>query len=151
MSTHIIQPLNLVEGLNINPIPLEFSQGITTTKWLLAMQAKINEAVLISNEAMAENTAYTDEKYNVVAQEINNLISSLNNGDIIPDGSIGLEKLKADFSAQFIDSIADTVRDVAKFVTFGLNDNGNFIAIIPSSWDNIVFGTDTDGNLILNY
>lgn len=148
---NIVQPINLVDGLNINPISLEFSQGLTTTKWLLAMQAKINEVILIRNEVINEANVYSDTKYNAVSTELNNLLTLLNNGNIIPDGSIGLEKLKADFSQQFTDLVINTVHNAAQFVSFELNDNGHFIAVIPSTWSDIDFSTDTSGNLILNY
>lgn len=151
MPMNIIQPINITDGLNMNPIPLEFTQGMTTTKWLLAMQAKINEVILIRNEVINEANAYSDTKYNLLVVELQNLENLLNSGDIIPDGSIGLEKLKADFSQQFNNMVIDTVHNIAQFVSFGLNDSGYFIAMIPQSWSDIVFSTDTDGNLLLKY
>jgi hypothetical protein len=37
------------QGLNMNPIPMEFSQQMTTTKWLMALLAKIDEVIGFTN------------------------------------------------------------------------------------------------------
>lgn len=37
------------QGLNMNPISLEFSQEMTTTKWLMALLAKIDEVIGFTN------------------------------------------------------------------------------------------------------
>lgn len=146
-----IQQINLLDGLNINPIPLEMGQAMTTTKWLMAIQAKVNEIIIIRNEVLSEANSYTDEKYNQVVNLINQLKTLLNQGDIIPNGSIGLEKLKIDFFNQMNEVVTNMVHDLAKTVWFGINDQGYFYAVIPSDWEQIQFNTNQDGHLILQY
>lgn len=46
----MVEHFNLFSGLNINPIPLEFSNSLTTTEILGALQAKVNELIKILNE-----------------------------------------------------------------------------------------------------
>jgi hypothetical protein len=75
----------------------------------------------------------------------------LNNGNIIPNGSIGLEKLNNDFIGQMSDVVTNMVHGLAKTVWFGINDNGYFYAVIPSDWEQIQFNTTQEGNLILQY
>ena len=54
-------------------------------------------------------------------------------------------------------NLQELVGRIAKFVIFGLDNRGYFIADIPDNWDGIIFSTDTDyssatyGHLILNY
>ena len=54
-------------------------------------------------------------------------------------------------------NLQELVSRIVKFVTFGLDDNGHFIAIIPQSWEFIQFDTNLDSNssdygkLILKY
>jgi len=41
MNNDIIKNVEFLSGLNINPIPLEFTNALTTTKWLCEMQSKL--------------------------------------------------------------------------------------------------------------
>jgi hypothetical protein len=146
-----IDQINLLNGLNLNPIPLEFSQGITTTEWLLSIQSKVNEIIIIRNEVVQDANNFTLQKYEEVKKLIDDLKELLNNGNIIPNGSIGLEKLKSDFFDKIEDVVVNMVHNLAKTVWFGINDNGYFYAVIPSDWEQIQFSTNQDGNLILQY
>lgn len=58
MNNNIINNIDLLNGLNINPIPLEFNQGMTTTKWLLSMQATLT-SISVAVNAWYDNI-YTD-------------------------------------------------------------------------------------------
>jgi hypothetical protein len=146
-----IDTINLLDGLNINPIPLEMGQAMTTTKWLMAIQAKVNEIIILRNDILSEAENYTNIKNNQVIQAIEDLKELLNTGDIIPNGSIGLDKLKSDFLNTMNDVVTNMVHDIAKTVWFGINDNGYFYAVIPSDWQQINFDTTQEGNLILQY
>jgi hypothetical protein len=94
---------------------------------------------------------FTLQKYEEVKKLIDDLQSLLNNGNIIPNGSIGMEKLKSDFFDKIEDVVVNMVHNLAKTVWFGINDNGYFYAVIPSDWEQIKFSTNQDGNLILQY
>ena len=41
------------------------------------------------------------------------------------------------------------IASVAKFVWFGLTDDGYFMAVIPDSWESIQFDTTNEGQLML--
>lgn len=45
MNNEILDRTSLLGGLNLNPIPLEFSQSMTTTKWLLSMDKKLSNII----------------------------------------------------------------------------------------------------------
>jgi hypothetical protein len=143
--------LDLLPNLNTNPIPLEFGQSLTTGEMLASLQAKVNEIIIIRNEVVQDANNYTIEKFNQLQQLINELTTMLNNGNIIPNGSIGLEKLNNDFLGQMGDVVTNMVHNLAKTVWFGINDNGYFYAVIPSDWEQIQFNTTQEGNLILQY
>ena len=71
-----INQVNLFNGLNLNPIPLEFTQGITTTEWLGAMQAKVNELVNAVNSIELD---VTNKCYKKIEDVKSDLLTSLNN------------------------------------------------------------------------
>lgn len=143
--------LNLLPNLSPNPIPLEFGQAMTTRETLDAIQAKVNEMIIIRNEVLQDANNFTIEKFNVMQNLLNELTTMLNNGNIIPNGSIGLEKLTNNFLSQMSDVVTNMVHGLAKTVWFGINDNGYFYAVIPSDWEQIQFNTTQEGNLILQY
>lgn len=45
MNNNIIDKTFLFNGLNLNPIPLEMSQSMTTTKWLMGMEHKLSSII----------------------------------------------------------------------------------------------------------
>jgi hypothetical protein len=146
-----IPNIDLMNGLNINPIPLEFSQEMTTTKMLAAIQAKINQMIDFRNNAVSDAISYTDEecyKINKAFDELKNLINTV---EIIPDGSLGIKKLSEDFLNVVNNKVIDMVKELTTTVWFGINDNGFFYAVIPESWNEITFETDVEGKLILKY
>ena len=147
---NLIPHIDLLNGLNMNPISLEASQSMTTTKWLMAIQAKLNTIIDLSNGTIGTTNNYTDEKFKVLQAEYDNLLKLLNNGDIIPNGSISLSKLEESFFTNLRNIATEYVHKSAKFVTFGLDDNGNFISYIPSTWEDIVFSTSEIGELLLD-
>jgi hypothetical protein len=122
---------------------------MTTTKWLMAIQAKVNKIIDIGNEWEVNANNYTDEAVAVIQKEYDDLMILIKNGDIIADNSIDMSKLKPTFLTDLQDIIIKSVHDATKFVAFGLDKNGYFYADIPETWDEINFSTDSDGNLCL--
>jgi hypothetical protein len=145
-----IDHINLIDGLNLNPISLEAGNDMTTTKWLMAIQSKVNSIIDMGNTWETNANTYADNKASVIQKELDDLIVLLNNGNIIPDGSIDLKKLKTTFISDLQDLILKYVHDSSKFVAFGIDKNGYFFADMPDSWDDIIFSTDTQGCLCLN-
>lgn len=71
-----------------------------------------------------------------------------------------IEKIKkGDYISSYIDGLTQWINDnlvemvsnIAKFVSFGLDDDGYFIAIIPQSWKDIEFSTNEDNRLVLTF
>jgi len=93
MNNNIINNIDFLNGLNINPIPLEFTNALTTTKWLLAMQAKLTEIMVsvngwydtISNDLVNGGVLYqmlidhVDSEFTQQLDTIHTSITSLNN------------------------------------------------------------------------
>lgn len=73
----VLEPIDLFNGLNMNPVPLEFSQSLTTSEWLCAMQAKINEVVKAVNNIENEAEKYTDEQIEQLKAYIEELNKTL--------------------------------------------------------------------------
>lgn len=140
--------INIVDGLNLSPVPLEFSQSLTTTKWLGGIESKINSVIDIINSIDEGNSKYTDEQISIIQGEINQLLQELNKGNIIRDGTIDLKKLKPSFLTDLQHLVLEYIHDAVKFVSFGLQD-GRFIAYIPSSWGDLQFNTDSEGRLTI--
>lgn len=70
------------------------------------------------------------------------------------------DSIKQAFADWMNANALDLVGELTKLVMFSITDDGYFVAYIPESWDDIIFGTsgyDTDvpgynyGHLILSY
>lgn len=144
----MIDHINLLDGLNLNPIPLDFSQQISTTKWLGAIEAKVNSVIDIVNNMENDNNTYTDEQIAKIQKEIDELNRMLLSGEYIKDGSIKVEKLDPSFYKDLQSVVVNYVHEATKFVTFGLQGD-YFIAYMPYSWKDLDFGTTENGELTI--
>jgi hypothetical protein len=151
MAFEPIPYLDLFGGLNIGTIPLEFSQEMTTTKILAAIQAGVNKIVDYRNNAVSDANSYTDEQIKILNDVLTVFQNSLNLGTLVPKGSLTLDKFNADFLTNLNSLIETQLANSAKFVNFGLDDNGYFYADIPDNWNEVNFSSDVEGHLILEY
>jgi hypothetical protein len=138
MFNNQVSNINLIDGLNMNPVPLEASQEMTTTKWLMAIQNKLNDIILVRNEVVNDANSYTDDKIDSLAKSITDLQNLINGSKLIPNQDIQ-------------NFVTTSVSNAIKTVSFGINNDGYFYAVIPSSWNEITFDTNDEGNLILKY
>lgn len=70
-------------------------------------------------------------------QDMSNTIDAIKSGAYLDLYLDGIKK--------YIDNnVQQLVAGIVKYVTFGLNTNGHFVAYIPESWDFIKFSTITD-------
>lgn len=61
-----------------------------------------------------------------------------------------LEQLYLDSLENWIDdNLKEIVPRIAKFVWFGLTDDGYFMAVIPENWKDVQFDTTEEGQLML--
>lgn len=60
----------ILDGLNLNPIPLEFSQSLTTSEFLLVMQRKLTEIVDFLQEFQEALNKDIDENKNYLETEV---------------------------------------------------------------------------------
>ena len=67
-------------------------------------------------------------------QQLKKLVDDLNSGNWSPAFINTLIKW-------YKDNIVDIIGEMVKQVFFGITDDGYFIAYIPESWNDIVFGT----------
>jgi hypothetical protein len=134
----------MFDGLNTSPIPLEFSQEMTTTKMLANIQAKVNSIIDFRNNAVADSNAYTDTQKATLDKSISDLQALLNTRiNNLPNDVNYMQTLYS--------TIINYMGNIAKFASFGIDANGYFFADVPDSWDDITFSSDIDGRLILEY
>lgn len=66
--------------------------------------------------------------------DFHNLYIAITSGNL-PEG------MKEGMKIWMQENALDLVGDLVKMVFFGLTDDGHFVAYIPESWDDIIFGT----------
>lgn len=101
----MIHDINIVNGaFNLNPIPLEFSQTVTTTKWLMCIQSKVNEVVECVNslDSTLTNTSISYTKQEIlrlselINENINEIESSIESLDNVLNNKIDMTKITLD-------------------------------------------------------
>lgn len=148
----MINHIDLINGgLNINPIPFEFSEEMTTTKVLLSMQKSINTIVDIVNNWESSCNEYTDKKISVINDELTKINKYLVNGEKLENGAIKSKHLSSEVTKFINYLVNESIKTSINTITFTLDEKGRLNAYIPSSFSNVIFSTDEQGRLVINY
>ena len=133
-------------------LPLVYDDSLSyyeqLCKILCAMQTLIDDMKSLG-ELTNEHSKLIEELQNKCA-EIEKTLNDVKNGKYV---GLYLDSIKNWIN----DNLICLVAQIAKFVTFGLTDDGYFCAYIPSNWDFLKFDTCMDfsspcyGHLILEY
>lgn len=75
----LIDKIDLFHGLNINPIPLEFSQSLTTTEMLCHMEKTLNQIIEFVNNIKITANEYTDKQITLIKDLIEIKVNALEN------------------------------------------------------------------------
>lgn len=134
-------------------LPLVYDESLSYYEVLAKLTNYVNEMIESVNNLIEAHNSLTKEYADVLVQlqQLQQTIDDMKNGDFIKNGSITLNKLSPDLMNELRMFCTDLITNLVKFVWFGLNDDGYFIAIIPQSWNGILFDTDQEGHLILKY
>lgn len=134
-------------------MPTIYDESLSYYETLEKLINYTNEMITSVNTVITNNNGLNNN-YGGVIQQLNDLktdIEKMKTGFYIKDGSISSSKMDINFYNQLKQYVADTVHEIVQFVWFGLNDDGHFIAIIPSSWSQIIFSTNSNGELTLTF
>lgn len=110
-------PINIYPYLNFNDLNLD---------WIIKHFKEFIEAIKALD-------GYAD-KHEKEIKELLEFERALVNGQIPPEMEKGLIKWCQE-------NTSDIIAAAIKHVFFGIDDNGYFVAYIPDSWSDIIFGT----------
>lgn len=132
-------------------IPTIFDDSLSYLEMVAKLKCVVNDVIKAMNElgtnVVAQNNDIKILKNKI--EELNKKIEEFEKGYTIGDGVIELRMIAEDTLKYFESIIAKKVYESAKFVTFGLTDDGYFCAYIPESWEDVEFDTSENGELIL--
>lgn len=137
-----------MNGLNTNPIPLEFTQALSTSEFLHVLLGYCKE---VAESAETLNDSIYKEftkKFDALAKDLESKIT---------DAKL-LEAYMDKIHEYCTKYLSDMIADSLKYIVFELDDSGHFCAYIPDSWNTkISFDTNVNsesvdyGKLILQY
>lgn len=133
-------------------LPLVYDDSLSYYELLCKVVNYINE--LIHNDQilqeMVESWNYDIDALEKQIEDLQKELDKFANGELIPEYVLALQN--------FIDeNLEGIVGRIVKFVSFGINEEGYFVALIPKTWNFIHFETIVDpnselyGHLILNW
>lgn len=143
-----IEHINLIDGINVQPIPLSAGNEITTTKWLMAIQDKVNNIIDIRNNMLQDANNFTNEQIEKITNNLNIIIEDIKNGNIFEGAVINPSSLGEGFKNMINKQVNMEINKMSKGIFFTLK-NGRFIINVPETWDELKFDTDLEGHLIL--
>ncbi len=132
--------------------PIVYDSSLTYYEILCKVITMLNDMVSGVNGVNTQIEANAGEIGKLKAELviINREIERMKSGDYI---SVYIEALE-----KWLDShLTEYIAKIAKFVTFGLTDDGYFAAYVPDTWDFLKFDTIVDpesenyGCLVLRY
>lgn len=127
-------------------IPLVYEDSLSYYELLGKVVEYINELITNQN-AIKDVLALNGTDIDTLQTDVLLLqteLTNVKNGNYV---SLYLDSLTA-----WIDkNLLTLLKDLGKFVTFGLTNEGYFEISIPDNWTDITFSTDEDGRLTLEY
>lgn len=147
----VFKSVNEVIGWCNLVIPTIFDDSLSYLEMVLKLRKVVNELVAATNQ-LSETAILHKEQIDCIENQIKKLekkISDFENGYTIKDGTIELRMFAKDTIEQLQIWAEEALSNAAKFVTFGLTDDGYFCAYIPESWKDVEFDTSENGELIL--
>ena len=129
------RPCNLLwSALSI--LPLDMTNVTSDYEFLCQVCGKLND-VLKENKEIIRNVKLTAKEIDQLKEEMEymqNELEKVKNGDYV---SLYLDSIK-----NWLDEHLKTyIANVARFVVFGLTNDGYFCAYIPDNWDFLQFDT----------
>lgn len=139
---NLMSTVQLINGLNIHPIPLDFDNCMTTTEILAHMQHIINELVNNSNK-------YNVELGDALKKTLQNLQTQLNT--FIKECDYNVENYLKTITNHLDYAIEKRISEQVKLFQVGINEDGYFYIDTPTSWNEITFDTSENHELIIKY
>ena len=121
-----------ISGYNNHPIPLEFSQGLTTSELIHSLLGYIQQLASIQDTVKDQLFKTMQEKFT----ELQKLLQS--------DTSF-FERYKNEIYNYCVQRIEEMIGENLKYITFTLED-GYLVAYVPDVWSSISFDTNANRN-----
>ena len=135
----------IFDALKISPIPLETANKVTEVGWMLEIEKYINKILAESCDTYKNLSEWVQENDLKFKEELTKRIENYLKDKVIAD-------IYADaITERIVREIDSLLGKSLKRITFGLDDNGYFIAQVPDQYDDIVIGTEENGKLYLEY
>lgn len=75
----IAKAIDLFDGMNVHPIPMDFSNSMTTTEFLLNLQKKVNELIALWNESYKKLEELTEQQKTEILNTIELKLTEIKN------------------------------------------------------------------------
>lgn len=140
-----------MDKFTLNSIPTVYdTEALSTYELVSRLSKNVGECIDIVNNA---GDTIVKPYLSDIKSELAKMQSEIDKIKVGEYSDYYIKVLQAYINA----NLQELVSRIVKFVTFGLDDKGHFIAIIPQSWQFIQFDTNLDtnsadyGKLILKY
>lgn len=134
-------------------MPIVYDDSLSFYELINKLKNVVNDVINKVNLLIQSNKELTIKYADVLIEldKLNKKLDDFLNGYEIPTDSIRWEQLNANVKEKLLQMIEQTIPQIAKFVWFGLNEEGYFVAYIPNNWSDINFSSSSEGELILSY
>lgn len=134
-------------------MPIVYDDSLSFYELINKLKNVVNDVINKVNLLIQSNKELTIKYEDVLIKldKLNKKLDDFLNGYEIPTDSIRWEQLNANVKEKLLQMIEQTIPQIAKFVWFGLNEEGYFVAYIPNNWSDINFSSSSEGELILSY
>lgn len=133
-------------------LPLSYDESLSYLELLTKLINFIN--------TMTDNVNTLIDKHNELIKSYSEAINDIDNLNneielmkkdnyLIKNKSINFNKFSNSCVEEIENFIMTTVKNLSKYVTFGLDNEGNFVALIPENFIDIAFDTTENGEMVL--
>lgn len=141
-SINLLNHIQLINGVNFEPIPLDFTNKLTTTEMLCEMQNKINNLIDNVKDYNGELDKNLELALKDIEKQLNEFVSSCD---------YNLENCMSSIINHLDYYIEKRISENVKLFQVGINEDGYFYIDTPSSFNEISFDTNENNELIIKY
>ena len=142
MRLNFLEEIELIEGINTNIVPLDFSNKMTTIEILHEMESKINKLIKDCNNNSSDLSSALKESLNKLEEKVKEFTNECD---------YNVENYLKTITNHLDYAIQDRISEQVKLFQVGIDKDGHFYITCPTSWKEIEFDTNENNELILKY
>ena len=142
MRLNFLEEIQLIDGINTNILPLDFSNKMTTIEIIHEMESKINKLIKDCNNNSTDLSSALKESLIKLEEKVKQFTNECD---------YNVENYLKTITNHLDYYIENRISEQIKLFQVGIDKDGYFYVNTPTSWSEIQFDTNENNELVIKY